>query len=153
MGRREYPCSPPRQALGSGAAEVFASILPIGELDEVQLGELAAETDVRNLADALTTWKHAFAFPLRRAIRECPRQDDPVALETALYEAFFSRAFSELVAEDVRNAPLREMLRQQVDLVNVLAALERVRDRERGATREGIRPIRGGSFRKRPCGR
>ena len=126
---------------GAEPAEVIASILPIGELDEVQLGELAAETDVRNLADALTTWKHAFAFPLRRAIRECPRQDDPVALETALYEAYFSWAFSELVAEDVRNAPLREMLRRQVDLVNVLAALERVRDRERGATREGIRPI------------
>jgi V/A-type H+-transporting ATPase subunit C len=126
---------------GAGPAEVLSSVLPIGELDNVQLGELAAETDVSNLADALTTWKHAFAFALRRAIRECPQQDDPAALEAALYEAYFHWALSQLVADDPRHAPIREILRRQIDLVNVFSALGLVRDRERGATRERVPPI------------
>jgi vacuolar-type H+-ATPase subunit C/Vma6 len=104
---------------------------------------------VRNLADALTTWKHAFAFALRRAIRECPRQEDPAALETALYRGWFHWALSELVAEDPRHRPVREMLRRQIDLVNVMAALELVRDRERGEAREAIEPIPGGRIPER----
>ena len=134
---------------GASPAEVLASVLPIGELDETQLGELAAESDVRNLADALTTWKHAFGFALRRAIRECPRQDDPVALEAAVYHGWFHWALSELVADDPRHAPVREMLRRQIDLVNVLAILGLVQDRERGAAREMPGPIPRGRIPER----
>jgi V/A-type H+/Na+-transporting ATPase subunit C len=134
---------------GAGPADVLSSVLPIGELDEVQLGELAAETDVENLGDALTTWKHAFAFALRRAIHECPRQEDPAALEAALYRAYFHWALSELVAGDPRHEPVRDILRRQIDLVNVLAALELVRDRERGASREREEPIPGGRIGER----
>jgi V/A-type H+-transporting ATPase subunit C len=126
---------------GAGPAEVLSSVLPIGELDDVQLGELAAETDVRNLADALTSWKHAFAFALRRAIFECPRQDDPAALEAALYHAYFRWALAQLRPDDPQEGLLREILCRQVDLVNVLAALELVRDRERGIAREKNPPI------------
>jgi V/A-type H+/Na+-transporting ATPase subunit C len=126
---------------GAATAEVVSSLLPIGELDELQLEELAAETDMENLADALTTWKHAFAFALRRAIRECPRQEDPAALETALFHAYFQWALAQLRADDPQERLVREVLCRQVDLVNVLAALVRVRDRERGAAREGTAPI------------
>ena len=134
---------------GADPAEVVSSLLPIGELDEVQLAELAAETSVENLADALTSWKHAFAFPMRRAIRECPRQEDPAALEAALYRAWFHWALAELTADDPRQMPVREMFRRQIDLVNVLAALELVRDRERGAAREAVEPIPSGRIAER----
>ncbi len=126
---------------GASPADVLSSVLPIGELDDVQLGELAAETDVGNLADALTTWKHAFASALRRAIRECPAPDDPVALEAALYHAYFQWALAQLRPGDPQEGLLRDALCRQIDLVNVRAALALVRDRERGVARERIRPI------------
>ena len=133
-------------------ASCLAAVLPIGELDEVQLGELAAEIDVANLADALTTWKHAFAFALRRAIRECTDQDDMAALESALYRAYFQWALSQLNAEDPRHGPVRDILRRQIDLVNVITLLELIRDRERGGGRENIEPIPRGKLPRGPAG-
>lgn len=134
------------KAGGAGPRELFAAVLPIGELDEVQLGELSAEIDVTNLADALPTWKHAFAFALRRAIRECAEKDDMTALESALYRGWFQWALSQLTAEDPQHGPARESLRRQIDLVNVQAALELVRDRTRGGARQKIEPIPGGKL-------
>ena len=131
---------------GAGPREVLAAVLPIGELDEIQLGELAAEADVTNLADALPTWNHAFAFALRRAIRDCRMQDDLVSLERALYRAWFAWALSQLSAEDPRVTPVRDMLRRQIDLVNVLALLALIRDRERIGTTEAFEPIPAGKL-------
>ena len=131
---------------GAGPRELFAAVLPIGELNETQLGELSAEADVASLADALPTWKHAFAFALRRAIRECSEQDDLAALENALYRGWFQWALAQLTAEDPRHAPVRESLRRQIDLVNVLISLELIRDREGSGAREGIEPIPGGKL-------
>ncbi|HUJ74020.1 MAG TPA: V-type ATPase subunit, partial [bacterium] len=69
--------------------------------------------------------------------------------EAELYRAYFHWALSELVAGDPRHEPVREILRRQIDLVNVLAALELVRDRERGAPREREEPIPGGRIAER----
>jgi V/A-type H+/Na+-transporting ATPase subunit C len=129
----------------AGPHDVLDGVLPLGELDAVQLGELAAETTVQSLADALPTWKHAFAFMLRRAIRDCQRQDDLVALEDALYRSYFQWALAQLGTGDPYQEPVRESIRQQVDLANVRAALARVRDTERGKERDAPVPI--------PCGR
>jgi V/A-type H+/Na+-transporting ATPase subunit C len=93
-----------------------------------------------------TLFRSAFAFALRRAIRECHRPEDPAALESALYRGWFHWAFSRLVTGDPRHEPVREMLRRQVDLVNVLMALELVRDRERGAAREALEPVPRGKI-------
>ena len=131
---------------GAGPDELFAAVLPIGELDAVQLGELSAEIDVANLADALPTWKHPFAFALRRAIRDCPEKDDMTALESALYRGWFQWALSQLTAEDPGHGPARESLRRQIDLVNVQLALELIRDRARGGARENIEPVPGGKL-------
>jgi V/A-type H+-transporting ATPase subunit C len=128
---------------GAGPRDVLAAVLPIGELDEIQLGELAAEADVANVADALPTWKHAFAFTLRRAIRECPRQEDPVSLERDLYRAYFLWALAQLREDDPQQALVREMVRRQIDLVNVITLLALVRDREQGAV-NGAEPLARG---------
>jgi V/A-type H+-transporting ATPase subunit C len=131
---------------GAGPRELFAAVLPIGELNEIQLGELSAEADVANLADALPTWKHAFAFALRRAIHECGEQENLAALEDALYRGYFQWALAQLTAEDPRHGPVRESLRLQIDLVNVLVQLELIRDRESGGSRESITPVPGGKL-------
>lgn len=116
---------------GAGPREAMAAVLPIGELNETQLAELAAEKDVESLADALTTWKHAFAFVLRRAIRECDARDDPRSLERALYGAYFTWALSQLRADDRQQALVRSSIKMHADMVNVVTLLAQVRDGSR----------------------
>ncbi len=134
---------------GAGPRELFAAVLPIGELDEIQLGELSAEIDVVNLADALPTWKHAFAFALRRAIRECRDQDDMTALESALYRGYFQWALAQLREDDPPQELLRENLCRQIDLANVRALLSFIRSRERGSAASAVEPITRGKLSAR----
>jgi V/A-type H+-transporting ATPase subunit C len=131
---------------GASPRELFAAVLPIGELDEIQLGELSAETDVVNLADALPTWKHAFAFALRRAIRECREQDDLVALESALYRGYFQWALAQLRGDDPQEELVRESLCRQIDLANVRALLSSIRSREQGGAAKAVEPITRGKL-------
>jgi V/A-type H+-transporting ATPase subunit C len=134
---------------GAGPRELFAAVLPIGELDEIQLGELSAETDVANLADALPTWKHAFAFALRRAIHECREQDDLVALESALYRGYFQWTLAQLREDDPQEEVLRESLCRQIDLANVRALLSFIQSRERGGAAKAVEPITRGKLSPR----
>jgi vacuolar-type H+-ATPase subunit C/Vma6 len=131
---------------GASPSEVLSAFLPLGELDEVQLEELAAETDIADVADALVTWKHGFAAALRRAIRDCLPRQDRTDMEMAVQRAWFALAFSVIGAADEEQAPLRDILRRQVDLANVLALLDLVRSREKGIPREAPAPIPAGTL-------
>jgi V/A-type H+/Na+-transporting ATPase subunit C len=122
--------------IGSGPGETRAGLLPIGELSEAQLVELAAEGDLPHLADGLTTWGHAFSFALRRALRECIAPDDPRAVERALYQAYFSWALPQLKPSDRQQRVVRDCVRMMIDLANLGMILARVRDRARASAEE-----------------
>jgi vacuolar-type H+-ATPase subunit C/Vma6 len=121
---------------GAEPHEALAAVLPIGELEERHLAELAAEPDLESLAEALTTWKHPVGFELRRAIRECPNDRDPRALERALHRAYFSWALAQLRADDPHQALVRRSIQRHVDLMNVVTILTRIRGRKEGETAE-----------------
>jgi vacuolar-type H+-ATPase subunit C/Vma6 len=123
---------------GAGPQETRAALLPIGELSESQLLELAAERHLESLADSLTSWGHGFAFALRRALRECENPADPRALEHAVYDGYFSWALPQLKASDRPQALVRDCVRMQIDFTNVGAALAAVRDRSRGSEGEAV---------------
>jgi V/A-type H+-transporting ATPase subunit C len=110
--------------------EALAGTLPIGELTETQLGELAAETDVERLAEALTTWKQPIGFELRRAIRECDAPADPRALERALYRAYFTWALAQLRENDPHEGLVRQCIRRHIDMMNVVTILTMIRQKE-----------------------
>jgi V/A-type H+-transporting ATPase subunit C len=113
---------------GAEPHEALAAALPVGELEEAQLKELAAETDMEGLADALTTWKHAIGFVLRRAIRECEAPGEPRALERALYQAYFEWALSQLAVGNTQHALVGQSIRMHIDLVNVIAILTMIKE-------------------------
>jgi V/A-type H+/Na+-transporting ATPase subunit C len=118
---------------GESPGETREALLPLGELSASQLAELAAERELVDLADALPSWRHGFAFVLRRAIRECASPRDPRALERDLYGAYFTWSLAQLGEADRQQAVVRRCIRTLVDLANVMLALSRVRD---GAPRE-----------------
>jgi V/A-type H+-transporting ATPase subunit C len=110
--------------------EALAGVLPIGELNEGQLGTLAAETSVDDLADALTTWKQPIGFELRRALRECDAPGDPRALERALYEAYFMWALAQLREDDTHQRLVRDCIRRHIDMMNVVTILTAIREKD-----------------------
>jgi len=111
--------------------EALSGVLPIGELEEAQLGELAAETSVEGLADALTTWKHPIGFELRRAIRECDAPHDSRALERALYRTYFTWALAQLRKDDPHQGLVRDCICRHIDMMNIITILTRIRQREK----------------------
>jgi len=110
--------------------EALAGVLPIGELKEAQLREVAAESDVERLADALTTWNYAIGFALRPAIRHCNAPSDPRALERTVYRAYFDWALSQLAVGNPHHALVAECIRMHIDLVNVISILTFIREGE-----------------------
>jgi V/A-type H+/Na+-transporting ATPase subunit C len=124
-------------AAGRGPFAAREALAPDGELSERQLSELAARPDLESLAEALTTWKHGFAYPLRRAILECPAPAEPRALERCLYQAYYAWALAQLTEGDRQQAVARRCIRMLIDLSNAVTLLSRARDeappRERSA--------------------
>ncbi len=133
---------------GVAPARVAGAVLAIGELDPRRIEELAAARDVPGVADALTAGGQAFSFVLRRAILECDAPRDPRALERSVSSAFFRWVLAQLDTADAAEAVVADCIRRQVDLLNVLAVLGRVRARERGGSLspESDEPIAHGTI-------
>ena len=125
------------QLAEAGPHEALAAVFPFGELEEAQLGKLAAEKDVENLADALTTWEHPIGFEMRRAIRECAAPHDARALERDLYRAYFTWALAQLGKDDPQKALVRDCVCRQIDIVNVIAILTAIKARGDGEAADG----------------
>ncbi len=133
---------------GAGPRESLDAVLPIGELDESQWGELAAEADIESVAECLTTWKHAIGFALRRAIRECGPRGEARLLEQCLYRAYFSWTLAQLAVGNPQHETVRGCIQRHIDLLNVLTILTLVDERARGipVPEQREAPIAAGSI-------
>jgi ATP synthase A1 C subunit len=121
------------QLADAGPHEALAAVLPLGELGETELGELAAEKNMESLADALTTWKHPIGYEMRRAIHELDAVRDPRALERALQRAYFTWALAQLREDDPAQALVRDCVRRQIDILNVITILTLIKGGREGA--------------------
>jgi V/A-type H+/Na+-transporting ATPase subunit C len=131
---------------GAEPMDIVEAVLPVGEFTESQLGELAGEPDLQALADSLTTWNYAFAFVLRRALKEYGEPRDLPALEHALNRTYFLWALAQLREDEPNQRLVRDMIRRQIDILNVTAALDHVRDRTRGVDNGREDPIPRGKL-------
>jgi ATP synthase A1 C subunit len=128
--------------------DIVRGLVPMGEFTEVQLAELADEPDALSVANALTTWGYPFAFQLRRLIREQLEGLELVALESAVNRLYFRWGLEQLREEDENTRMALNMLRVQIDLANVRAALDHVRHREKGEEMESFQIVPGGTVRR-----
>ena len=131
---------------GASPQDIIDAVLPIGEFNETQLGELAGEVDIPSLAEALTTWNYTFAFVLRRAILDYFAPADLPSLETTLQRTFFDWALDQLHPDERNQALVRDSIRRQIDLANIRALLDVVKEREGGREPKGIEPIGRGEL-------
>jgi vacuolar-type H+-ATPase subunit C/Vma6 len=124
--------------------EIAEALLPFGEASAPQLEELAEQPGLAAMADLLATWGYPFSGRVRALLRKGP--SDLLALESAVNDAYFSWALGETGGRDPQAALVRELIRMQIDLANVKAALDHVRHRAHGEALAGLVPLAGGTL-------
>ncbi|HUX12275.1 MAG TPA: V-type ATPase subunit [Spirochaetia bacterium] len=128
--------------------DIVHSMIPAGEFHPAQLAELAAEHDIKSVADSLTTAGYAFAHEVRRAVREFPSSGgDFAALETRLYTRYYTWALESLNPSEEDELVLRDHMQLQIDLVNVISTLKQVAYRSQKRPIEAVERIPGGKIR------
>ena len=127
---------------GASSLDVSEAVLPVGQYDAPQLGDLAMEGDLRSLADALNSWDYAVAMMARRTLLDAlaaagslgrgstPLEEpDPLELERTLLRSYFGWALAQLGERDRNQVLIRDALRREIDVENVLSALQRIQAR------------------------
>lgn len=132
--------------IGATEKEILGAVVPVAQYSEAQLRELAAERDVRGVADALTTWNYQFGFIARRIIRDFQSAEEITAIEQTLYRVYFSWALAGSAQDDENEELLRSLIRAQIDLQNALGALRVVSYRETGRRVPQFLPIPAGKL-------
>ncbi|PKG31364.1 V-type ATPase subunit [Methanoregula sp.] len=109
--------------------EIASCLVPAGEMDEATLNELLKQPDVRAVVDLLATWKIPYARPLTRAYPEFLKTKDLAVLECALDRYYYDDALASVNSPGYNNQIIQDILRLEVDVINIKTVLRMVRDR------------------------
>jgi V/A-type H+-transporting ATPase subunit C len=109
-------------------AEILECLVPAGDLDEAALAELLKQPDVRGVIDLLATWRIRFARPLTLALAEFNEIRDPSVLEYALDRFSCESSLEALRDESDDDGIMREMVRSEIEVINLKTAFRLIRD-------------------------
>lgn len=106
---------------------VLSAIVPVGQLDEVSLRELARQPGVRAAIDLMTTWR----LPYAKALREVRARTGTVPaldqLELVLNRFHYASLWQALGQGNSNRTTVLEHLEIEVDLINIRTALRLAR--------------------------
>jgi len=111
------------------ASEIMECLVPAGELDEITLGELVKQPDVKSVIDLLATWRIVYAQPLTQHFKAYLDQRNLTVLEYALDRFSFDYALATLKGNSYDDQILRQMIMTEIDVTNVKTVLKLIRDR------------------------
>jgi V/A-type H+/Na+-transporting ATPase subunit C len=101
---------------------IIDSLLPVGEMTQVELRELAGLEDVLAVTDTLWTWGSPYSIPLRESIQEYLQEKDLSVLELALDRYYSQWAAKRLTSRKQNYKLARLILGLQVDSTNLVTA-------------------------------
>ena len=107
---------------------VLSSLVPVGQLDEVSLRELARQPGLRAAIDLMTTWHLSYAGALRQVWARTGGDPGLDRLELALNRFHYASMWEALSQGNGNRAIVREQVRTEVDLLNVSTALRLARN-------------------------
>lgn len=109
--------------------EVFECLVPAGDLDDVTLGEMIKQPDIKAVIDLLATWHIPYAKPLTRHFREYTDGRNLIVLESALDRFYYAKGLEAVQRDDYDENLVRDMLGTEVDVVNIKTVLRLIRDK------------------------
>lgn len=115
------------QARNVPADEILETVVPAGELSEVDLKEMAQQPGLRATADLMLAWRLPYAQALATALRAGGELSE---IETRLSQGRYQESLRALGA-DPNDLLVREMLEAEIDKVNLMILLRLGRERGR----------------------
>jgi V/A-type H+-transporting ATPase subunit C len=106
---------------------VLSAVVPVGQLDEVSLRELARQPGLRAAIDLMTGWRLPYAAVLRQAQARTAAGSGLDRLELALNHFHYASLWAALQAGNGDQALVREHLQSEVDLINISTTLRLAR--------------------------
>ena len=107
--------------------QVLLTVVPVGQLDEVSLRELARQPGLRAVIDLMTTWRLPYARVLRRAQSHADVSSGLDHLELALNHFHYRSLWEALPPGNGDQAILLTYLQTEVDLTNIATTLRLAR--------------------------
>ncbi len=115
--------------IGAPTEAVTESFIPAGELTEPFLIEMAKEKDVKGIIDLLATWGVSYAKPLTEHFSEYARTLNLANLELALDRFYYENALRSLRKESLNVSFVKEVVRREIDFVNIMTLLRLTREK------------------------
>ncbi len=117
------------KSIHATADEIVECLVPAGELDDVALGEMIKQPDVRAVIDLMATLQIGYAKPLTRLFRAYADEHNLVVFESALDRVYYSNALAEVSGGSYDDQFVRKILQWEIDVINLKTALRMVRDK------------------------
>jgi len=102
---------------------IVDSLVPVGQLTQVDGEELAKQGSIKGVVDTLATWRLPFAVPLREVLPQYNEDADLSVLELALDRYYYQWAAKRLRGRRSNARLVRTFLGTQVDTINLLTCL------------------------------
>lgn len=110
------------------AGEIADGLLPVGQLSQVDLDGLLAQSDIRGVIDTATTWELPQAPAMRDGFKQYQQSGDLVDLELALDRYYAGWAAKRLGGRNRNYAMGRRILGLQVDILNLIMVFRAARE-------------------------
>jgi len=111
------------------AEEIVECLVPVGDLDDVALGEMIKQPDVRAVIDLMATLYIEYAKPLTLQFKNYADEHNLVILECALDRFYYDSALSAVKGNSYDERFIRKILQWEIDIINLKTALRMVRDK------------------------
>ena len=106
---------------------ILSALIPVGQLDQGALGELARQPGLRACLDLMTIWGLPYARVLSRVRARTGTVPDLDQLELALNRFHYSSLLTALSQGNKNHGLILEHLQLEIDLVNLVTALRLAR--------------------------
>ncbi len=117
------------KSIHATAEEILECLVPVGDLDDVTLGEMIKQPDVRGTIDLMATLDVKYAKPLTAQFKKYSDEHNLVVLESALDRFYYDSALSEVKRNSYDEKFIRNVLQWEIDIINLKTALRMVRDK------------------------
>jgi vacuolar-type H+-ATPase subunit C/Vma6 len=107
--------------------QLLSTLVPVGQLDEVSLRELARQPGLRAVIDLMTAWRLPYARVLRQAQTHTDVSSDLDHLELALNHFHYLSLWEALPPGNGDQAILLPYLQIELDLTNIVTTLRLAR--------------------------
>jgi V/A-type H+-transporting ATPase subunit C len=108
-------------------SEITRNLVPMGDLDEVVLGEIVSQPDLRSSIDLIANFSRGWWIPYGSALmgklRDYFHEHDLSILELALDRLHFEAVSGVVQGDDSSSAKARKVIETEVDVINHITLL------------------------------